>query len=122
MSKWKDNNCVNIGDLVVDNYGRLGIVMGRAICPNEYWFEKQNDERLRDMCDTNEAQYEFWLNVYPLTGGAVVTPASLVEMNFGQANENAFGKAYENANKTAQETLEMLPIYCEYRKNPLATV
>tara|TARA_R100000781_G_scaffold111760_2_gene78454 strand:+ start:1375 stop:1758 length:384 start_codon:yes stop_codon:yes gene_type:complete len=126
MSKYKNSNGIKIGDLVRDSYDRIGIVVGKAATPDSLWLREQGDSKLRGLLKIDSDTipkylYEFWIEILPLDGGATITTADLVSHNFGQVTVEAYVYAYNNANASAKNLLEMLPIYCEYRKNPLAT-
>lgn len=61
---------LSIGDLIVDNYGREGIVYSRERRPNAKWLANQDDVRVQN------AEGPWW-KVLPLDGGAVILPEDL---------------------------------------------
>jgi hypothetical protein len=61
---------LNVGDLIVDNHGRKGIVAERATKPPTSWLRAQTDTRMRTARGP-------WWDVFPLDEGAVLVPDSL---------------------------------------------
>jgi hypothetical protein len=61
---------LKVGDLIVDNHGRKGIVAERATKPPMSWLRAQTDTRMRSARGP-------WWDVFPLDDGAVLVPDSL---------------------------------------------
>lgn len=61
---------LSIGDLIVDNFGREGLVFARERRPSAKWLAEQEDVRVRRSKGP-------WWKVLTLDGGAVILPAEL---------------------------------------------
>lgn len=61
---------LSIGDLIVDNFGREGIVYSKERRPSVKWLAEQEDVRVQQSAGP-------WWKVLPLDGGAVIVPAEL---------------------------------------------
>ncbi len=61
---------ISIGDLIVDNYGREGLVYSKERRPSAKWIAEQEDVRVHESAGP-------WWKVLPLNGGAVIVPAEL---------------------------------------------
>jgi hypothetical protein len=61
---------ISIGDLIVDNLGREGLVYAKERRPGAKWLAEQDDVRIRQSAGP-------WWKVLPLDGGAVIVPSEL---------------------------------------------
>jgi len=61
---------LSIGDLIVDNFGREGIVYSKERRPSAKWLAEQEDSRVQQSAGP-------WWKVLPLNGGAVIVPTEL---------------------------------------------
>jgi hypothetical protein len=61
---------LNIGDVIIDNHDRVGIVFSKERRPSMQWLAQQNDVRTQTAAGP-------WWKVLPLTGGAVILPDDL---------------------------------------------
>ncbi|WP_172204464.1 hypothetical protein [Niveibacterium sp. COAC-50] len=61
---------LSIGDLIVDNFGREGIVYSKERRPSAKWLAEQEDSRVKQSPGP-------WWRVLPLDGGAAIVPAEL---------------------------------------------
>lgn len=96
---------IKIGDLVVDNYGRKGIVVGQAEYPSQNWLAQQEDMRMREL--SKNVYKEQWLDILPLDGGGIVAPKSLCK-RVRKANKKDLETTYENANYFGKRLLDLL--------------
>ena len=65
---------IAIGDVVLDNHGRTGIVLRVDPRPSNGWLREQQDERMRSIRPD-----EVWFAVMPLGGGLILCPETLLE-------------------------------------------
>jgi hypothetical protein len=101
-----DTVAIQPGALVVDAYGRRGIVWKEDEQPEEWWLDAQNDQGLRECADD-----QWWL-VFPLSGGAAATPESRTKV-LRLANEADVRECFRNANPFGEDDLRKLfPVYC----------
>ena len=63
-----------IGDVIIDNLGRAGIVFSVERRPTVEWINQQEDVRMSRAAGP-------WWNVLPLSGGAVIMPDDLGSFN-----------------------------------------
>ena len=61
---------LSIGDLIIDNFDREGIVYSKARRPSAKWLAEQEDVRVQKSPGP-------WWTVLPLDGGAVIVPTEL---------------------------------------------
>ena len=95
------NTPIEPGDVVRDNYGRLGIVVAyEPSRPEEDWLKIQEDSRVQKL-----SAEERWLYIYPFDGGSAVSPESLTERLRPMDNDD-FRKAYRAGNGFAQDKLK----------------
>lgn len=95
---------IEAGDIVRDNYGRVGVVICEDKTPDYQWLSGQEDERVR-----TRGQDERWLTVYPMDGGAVNSPQSLTT-RLRKMTQEDFDVAYKAANGFAKDKLgELFP-------------
>jgi hypothetical protein len=81
---------LNCGDLIRDNYGRLGIVLWESARPQDSWLEIQNDARMRSVGSCR------WWAVAPLSGGGACVPEPLAEYVRAASVEDALQVALEH--------------------------
>ena len=93
-------------DLILDNYGRLGIVVEPTTRPSEKWILEQHDTSIRSLGDCA------WWNVMPLDGGLVIVPEPEAQFQREATVEDAL-VAVEHANPPAVKTL--LALFPELR-------
>ena len=85
-------SAIKLGDVVLDNYGREGIVVREEPSPPQGWLMSQADERLHRL-----GHSERWLGILPFTGGLVLSPESLTERLRAAQREDLL-RAVETAN------------------------
>lgn len=61
---------ISIGDLVLDSFGREGIVFAKQRRPSAKWLAEQGDSRVQQSAGP-------WWTVLPLSGGSVIVPSEL---------------------------------------------
>lgn len=61
---------IGVGDVIRDNYGRLGLVLEKGRKPGVRWLAEQEDQRMRTASGP-------WWHVAPLNGGGVLVPENL---------------------------------------------
>lgn len=77
---------LSVGDLILDNYGREGIVLSSQKPPDTKWLALQEDTRMTGL------RAEPWWGVMPLTsGGFVNVPESLATFVRRATVEDAAG-------------------------------
>lgn len=74
------------GDLIVDNYGREGIVLWRDKTPRKKWLSIQEDERVKTI-----RTKQWWLVMPLMSGGSVIVPEPLVSFIRRATTEDAAG-------------------------------
>lgn len=95
---------IELGDVVVDNHGREGIVIREDPTPGPRWLADQEDERMRAVSPGAR-----WLAILPLTGGLTLCPESLLQ-RVRNANESDILNAAEAANEPGVRYLvELFP-------------
>ncbi|MCA9569822.1 MAG: hypothetical protein KC656_18385 [Myxococcales bacterium] len=97
---------IEVGDVVVDNYGNEGLVVREEARPPAGWLRSQRDTRVMRL-----GLDERWLGVMPFTGGLVVAPASLCA-RLRAAERDDVVRAAARANRAALEALsELFPAW-----------
>lgn len=91
-----------VGDLITDNFGRMGIITQEYPSPSKEWLDMQWDARVKRL-----SKHEKWYLSNPLSGGAAVTPASLSRF-LRKATLKDFKQAYNGANSFAKTKLKKL--------------
>lgn len=71
LAKEEASKRIEVGDVVRDSWGREGIVASESDTPDPGWLDQQADPEMRE-----SPEGERWLSVYPLSGGAVLSPGS----------------------------------------------
>lgn len=61
---------LSVGDLIIDNIGRVGLVYSKERPPSAKWLAEQEDVRIQHSTGP-------WWKVLPLDGGAIIVPAEL---------------------------------------------
>ena len=89
---------IEAGDIVRFN-GCVGVVICEDDPPTFDWLSLQLDERMR-----TRDQGERWLTVYPMTGGAALSPESLATRLRSMTDED-FLVVYKAANGFAKDEL-----------------
>jgi hypothetical protein len=98
---------MKVGNAIIDNHNRPGIVMGPHDPPDDDWLELQDDERMHKYLGMEKYRHQ-WLSVYPVDGGAIIAVEELVE-DCGEASEEVIRETFKNANVSARDTMLLLP-------------
>ena len=89
-------------DLIVDNWGREGIVAKRARKPSASWLSGQLDDKMRQL-----PKDTIWWEVLNFRGGAVIVPEPLAQFVREATIEDAM-RAAQCANQPALDILKRL--------------
>lgn len=91
-----------VGDIITDNFGRMGIVTQEYPPPSREWLNMQWNGRLKRL-----SKHERWYLSNPLSGGAAIIPASLSRF-LRKATLKDLKEAYKGANSFAKTKLKKL--------------